>query len=88
MREMHTAAKEAYLLALRASDVVVEAGGSDDAAWGGGDGEDAAVGGGGDDASMTDTGIELEVWLPSPSCPLSLLPQHLANSSVSRAHEW
>ena len=37
--------------------------------------------------SITDTGIELEVWLPSPSCPLSLLPQHLANSSVSRAHE-
>jgi len=38
--------------------------------------------------SMTDTGVELEVWLPSPSCPLSLLPQHFANSSVSRAHEW
>ena len=36
----------------------------------------------------TDTGVELDVVVPSPSWPSVFLPQHFADPSVSTAHEW
>ena len=35
----------------------------------------------------TSTGVVLSIVLPSPSCPLPFLPQHITLPSVSTTHE-
>src|SRR4051794_40480806 len=39
-----------------------------------------------EDRPTTSTGTPLWIWEPSPSCPLSLNPQHLTPPVASRAH--
>ena len=36
----------------------------------------------------TDTGVELLVVVPSPSCPYQLMPQHCTVPFIRTAHAW